>query len=54
MTPPGSACTVMFGKGFPRAVQGTFLVVDDLDATRAGNASGPSDTPRRSWRAYKG
>lgn len=39
MTPPGSACSVMFGKGFtpatPGSVQGTFLVVADLEATRA-------------------
>jgi catechol 2,3-dioxygenase-like lactoylglutathione lyase family enzyme len=39
MTPPGSSCSVMFGKGFtsaaPGSVQGTFLVVDDLDAARA-------------------
>jgi catechol 2,3-dioxygenase-like lactoylglutathione lyase family enzyme len=39
MTPPGSACSVMFGKGFttaaPGSVQGTFLVVDNLDAARA-------------------
>ena len=39
MTPPGSPCSVMFGKGFtsaaPGSVQGTFLVVDDLDAARA-------------------
>lgn len=39
MTPPGSACSVMFGKGFtsaaPGSVQGTFLVVDDLEAARA-------------------
>ena len=39
MTPPGSACSVMFGKGFtpavPGSVQGTFLVVDDLAAARA-------------------
>jgi catechol 2,3-dioxygenase-like lactoylglutathione lyase family enzyme len=39
MTPPGSACSVMFGKGFttdvPGSVQGTFLVVDDLSAARA-------------------
>ena len=38
MTPPGSTCSVMFGKGFtpaaPGSVQGTFLVVDDLAATR--------------------
>ena len=58
MTPPGSTCSVMFGKGFttaaPGSVQGTFLVVDDLDATRAGNTTGPSSTPRTSWRAYEG
>lgn len=38
MTPPGSPCSVMFGKAFtsaaPGSVQGTFLVVDDLDAAR--------------------
>jgi catechol 2,3-dioxygenase-like lactoylglutathione lyase family enzyme len=38
MTPPGSSCSVMFGKGFtaaqPGSSQGTFLVVDDLDAAR--------------------
>ena len=40
MTPPGSPCSVMFGKGLttaaPGSVQGTFLVVDDIDAARAG------------------
>jgi catechol 2,3-dioxygenase-like lactoylglutathione lyase family enzyme len=39
MTPPGSPCSVMFGKGFtpavPGSVQGTFLVVDDLEGARA-------------------
>ena len=39
MTPPGSPCSVMFGKGFttavPGSVQGTFLVVDDVKAARA-------------------
>jgi catechol 2,3-dioxygenase-like lactoylglutathione lyase family enzyme len=39
MTPPGSPCSVMFGKGFttaaPGSVQGTFLVVDDVAAARA-------------------
>ena len=38
MTPPGSPCSVMFGKGFtpavPGSAQGTFLVADDLDAAR--------------------
>ena len=39
MTPPGSACSILFGKGLttavPGSVQGTFLVVDDVDAARA-------------------
>ena len=39
MTPPGSPCSVMFGKGFtsavPGSVQGTMLVVDDLEEARA-------------------
>jgi catechol 2,3-dioxygenase-like lactoylglutathione lyase family enzyme len=39
MTPPGSPCSVMFGKGFttaePGSAQGTFLVVDDVEAARA-------------------
>src|SRR5690242_7605310 len=39
LTPPGSPCSVMFGKGFtsavPGSVQGTFLVVDHLDTARA-------------------
>ena len=38
MTPPGSPSSIMFGKGFtpaaPGSVQGTFLVVDDLEAAR--------------------
>ncbi len=38
MTPPGSACSVMFGNGFtpaaPGSVQGAFLVVDNLEAAR--------------------
>lgn len=38
MTPPGSPCSVMFGKGFtnaaPGSVQGTFLVVDNVAAAR--------------------
>jgi catechol 2,3-dioxygenase-like lactoylglutathione lyase family enzyme len=38
MTPPGSPCSVMFGNGFttavPGSVQGTFLVVDDVEAAR--------------------
>ena len=39
MTPPGSPCSVMFGKGFttapPGSMQGTFLVVNDVAAARA-------------------
>jgi len=39
VTPPGSPCSVMFGKGFtttaPGSVQGTFLVVDDIEVARA-------------------
>jgi catechol 2,3-dioxygenase-like lactoylglutathione lyase family enzyme len=39
MTPPGSPCSVMFGKGFttavPGSVQGNILVVDDVEAARA-------------------
>jgi catechol 2,3-dioxygenase-like lactoylglutathione lyase family enzyme len=39
VTPPGSPCSILFGKGFttavPGSVQGTFLVVSDLDAARA-------------------
>jgi predicted lactoylglutathione lyase len=40
-TPPGSACTIVFGTGMPRisdlqpgSVQGLHLVVDDLDQAR--------------------
>ena len=39
VTPPGSLCSVMFGKGFttaaPGSVQGTFLAVDNLETARA-------------------
>ena len=39
LTPPGSPCSVMVGKGFttavPGSVQGTFLAVDNLDTARA-------------------
>jgi catechol 2,3-dioxygenase-like lactoylglutathione lyase family enzyme len=39
LTPPGSPCSVMFGKGFttaaPGSLQGAFLVVEDLEAARA-------------------
>jgi catechol 2,3-dioxygenase-like lactoylglutathione lyase family enzyme len=39
MTPPGSPCSVIFGKGVttaaPGSVQGTFLAVSDIAAARA-------------------
>jgi catechol 2,3-dioxygenase-like lactoylglutathione lyase family enzyme len=39
MTPPGSPCSIIFGKGVttaqPGSLQGTFLVVDNLEAARA-------------------
>jgi catechol 2,3-dioxygenase-like lactoylglutathione lyase family enzyme len=39
LTPPGSASSIMFGKGIttavPGSVQGTFLVVTDVEAARA-------------------
>ena len=39
LTPPGSACSVFFGKGLttaaPGSVQGLLLIVDDIDAARA-------------------
>ena len=38
VTPPGSPCSVIFGTGIttaaPGSVQGTFLVVDDVEAAR--------------------
>ncbi|MFC7241310.1 VOC family protein [Catellatospora aurea] len=38
LTPPGSACSVHLGRGLtpaaPGTVQGTYLVVDDLDRAR--------------------
>jgi catechol 2,3-dioxygenase-like lactoylglutathione lyase family enzyme len=39
MTPPGSPCSVLFGKGLttaaPGSLQGSFLVVHDIEAARA-------------------
>jgi catechol 2,3-dioxygenase-like lactoylglutathione lyase family enzyme len=39
LTPPGSPCSIIFGKGFttvaPGSVKGTFLVVENVDAARA-------------------
>jgi predicted enzyme related to lactoylglutathione lyase len=38
VTPPGSACSISFGKGIsdkePRSVEGLQLVVDDIEAAR--------------------
>src|SRR4051812_16592141 len=40
LTPPGSPCSIQFGTGYttavPGSVQGMFLVVDDIEAARAG------------------
>ena len=42
MTPPGSACSVVIGVGLPLgepgSVKGVQLVVEDIDAVRAGLA----------------
>ena len=39
MTPPGSPCSIQFGKGLtsvkPGSVQGTYLVVEDIEEARA-------------------
>jgi predicted enzyme related to lactoylglutathione lyase len=39
MTPPGSACSIHFGKGIteaaPGSVQNLYLVVSDIEAARA-------------------
>jgi catechol 2,3-dioxygenase-like lactoylglutathione lyase family enzyme len=39
MTPPGSPCSIIFGKGVtsaaPGSVQGNFLIVDNVDTARA-------------------
>jgi catechol 2,3-dioxygenase-like lactoylglutathione lyase family enzyme len=47
MTPAGSSCSVMFGKGFtsavPGSMQGTFLVVDNLETARAELAGHGAD-----------
>ena len=43
MTPPGSPCSIIFGKGLtdavPGLVQGLHLVVDDIEAARAALAA---------------
>ena len=39
LTPPGSPCSIIFGKGvttaLPGSAQGLFLIVDDIEAARA-------------------
>jgi catechol 2,3-dioxygenase-like lactoylglutathione lyase family enzyme len=39
LTPPGSACSIHFGKGItpaaPGSMRGTYLIVSDIEATRA-------------------
>ena len=39
MTPPGSPCSIIFGRGVtnaaPGSVQGNFLIVEDVDVARA-------------------
>jgi catechol 2,3-dioxygenase-like lactoylglutathione lyase family enzyme len=39
MTPPGSPCSIIFGRGVttavPGSVQGSFLIVDDVEVARA-------------------
>jgi catechol 2,3-dioxygenase-like lactoylglutathione lyase family enzyme len=46
-TPPGSPCSIFVGKGIttavPGSVQGTFLVVDDLEAARAALIAGGAE-----------
>jgi catechol 2,3-dioxygenase-like lactoylglutathione lyase family enzyme len=46
-TPPGSPCSIQFGKGItnsvPGSVQGTYLVVDDIRAARAELAGHGAD-----------
>jgi catechol 2,3-dioxygenase-like lactoylglutathione lyase family enzyme len=47
MTPPGSACSIIFGKGLttaePGSVRGNFLVVDDVEAARASLIASGAD-----------
>src|SRR6476660_1830339 len=47
MTPPGSPCSIQFGKGVtgavPGSVRGTYLVVDDIRAARAELAGHGAD-----------
>jgi predicted enzyme related to lactoylglutathione lyase len=56
ITPPGSACSIAFGKGVstmePGTLQGLQVVVDDADAARAhlvGNGVDASDVDELPW-----
>jgi len=56
ITPPGSACSIAFGKGVstmePGTLQGLQVVVDDADAARAhlvGNGVDASDVEELPW-----
>ena len=52
MTPPGSPCSVMFGRGVtsavPRSLQGAFLVVDDLETARKSSVDAVSRSAKSS------
>jgi len=52
-TPPGSPCSIHFGRGLttaaPGSAQGTYLVVSDT--AKEGLVNGP-DPKRRSYRSY--
>jgi len=61
MTPPGSACAIIFGTGLttatPGSADGLQLVADDIDAARAGPANrvpGPAPDHKSygSWVAF--
>jgi catechol 2,3-dioxygenase-like lactoylglutathione lyase family enzyme len=63
LTPPGSPCSIHFGKGVttaaPGSVQGLFLVVDDIEAARAeliakGADVASTNPPRRSTTGRRG
>jgi catechol 2,3-dioxygenase-like lactoylglutathione lyase family enzyme len=47
MTPPGSPCSIHFGKGIttaaPGSVKGTYLIVDDIESARADLSSRGAD-----------
>ena len=56
LTPPGSACSIAFGKGLTQAEPGTVLglqlVVDDADAARAeliGRGFDPGPVDEQPW-----